>query len=100
VTFDHVPFWQAEGFQDRIAAWIAQEQPGVDLIPVVIAWIEQQLDDPYRGVHRETTVAPNLWWARIPRTFHDGSDVLCSYWINEDLRTVRCNSIVTLSRPN
>ncbi|MCW2525484.1 MAG: hypothetical protein JWM76_344 [Pseudonocardiales bacterium] len=84
-----------------MAQWIASDQPGVDVISIVVAWIEQQLEQPYRGgVRRQANIAPNLWFGKIPGTLRDGSDVTCSYWIYEETRTIRCDSIGTLARPN
>lgn len=100
MSFANVPFWEPIGFQDRVAQWIADEQPPVDIVGIVIAWIERHLENPYSGVHRETSIAANLWWGKIPGTLRDDTDVLCGYWIDEEMRTITCDSIATLSRPN
>jgi hypothetical protein len=100
VSFENVPFWEAVGFQDRLAQWIVDERPAVDIMGTVVAWVERQLENPYAGMHRETSIAANLWWGRIPGTLRDDTDVLFSYWIDEEMRTIRCDSIATLGRPN
>ena len=54
---------------------------------------------PYQGVQRVEGF-PNLWFGRVPRTVDSkGRAVACSYWIAESTRTVRCDSIATLSLP-
>jgi hypothetical protein len=58
-----------------------------------------RFDDPYQGVHREPGFE-NLWYGAVPETRHDGDQVVvCSYWIEERTRTVRCDSIATLGLP-
>jgi hypothetical protein len=51
-------------------------------------------------MRRYTAIGANLWFGRIPGTFRNGTDVMCSYWIDEEMRRIRCDSIATLSRPN
>jgi len=98
VTFGDIPFWESIGFHERLLAWIEYEAPDSDLIAVVATWIDRQTrQDPYRGVQRQTDIASNLWWGRIPGSVRKGTAVFCSYWIDEDLRQVRCDSISTLS---
>ena len=48
-------------------------------------------------MRRQADIASNLWWGRIPGTVRMGTAVFCSYWIDEDLRQIRCDSISTLS---
>lgn len=66
---------------------------------IVTAWVLTRYDDPYQGVRRESGF-PNLWFGVVPDT-DDGSGhvVVCSYWIAESTRTVRCDNFGTLSRP-
>ena len=95
-----IPFWEAIGFQDRLQAWIERESPDDDLLRSVGEWIERQtLVDPFRGVRRYTEIAANFWWGRIPGTVRGTTAVFGFYWIDEDLRQIRCDSIATLNEP-
>lgn len=99
MSFDDVPFWESIGFHERLSAWIDLESPDHELIVAVFEWIDRQTrHDPYRGVRRQADIASNLWWGRIPGTVRADTAVFCSYWIYEDLRQVRCDSISTLRR--
>jgi hypothetical protein len=94
----NLPFWEAVGFRDRLLVWMESESPDIELIQPVVNWILRQThDDPYRGVQRQVDIAGNLWWGRIPGTVRGDRAVFCSYWIDEELRQIRCDSISTLS---
>jgi hypothetical protein len=93
------PIWQLEDFEERLDTWVALENPPDDLVREVLAWILGRYDDPYQGVRREPGF-DNLWYGVVPGTAHGHERVVtCSYWITETTRTVRCNSIATLSWP-
>ena len=96
---DRLPsFWQLENFVERLDAWIANENPSEDLRIVVTEWVVARFDNPYTDVSREPDF-PNLWFGPIPETQHSGQVVVCSYWIVEDERLVRCDQIASLRRP-
>lgn len=42
-----------------------------------------------------------MWFGRVPGTYQpgDGTVVVCSLWIEETTRTVRCDRIGTLTIP-
>jgi hypothetical protein len=63
-----------------------------------LSWLFTRLEDPYVGVRREPTF-DNLWFGAVPGSIRAGTVVACSYWIFESSRTVRCDSIATLSLP-
>jgi hypothetical protein len=94
-----IPAWSLEGFLDTLDAWAERESPTDDLRMVVTAWVLSRYDDPYQGVRRENGF-PNLWYGPVPNS-GDGAGrvVVCSYWIMESSRTVRCDSFATLSLP-
>jgi hypothetical protein len=91
--------WKLEGFLLRLDAWAELESPTDDLRLLVTAWIMTRYDDPYQGVRREEGF-PNLWFGVVPNS-DDGSGrvVVCSYWIEESSRVVRCDNFGTLNRP-
>ena len=64
------------------------------------AWVLTRLEDPYAGMQRQPGF-PNLWFGRIPGTYQPGGStvVVCSLWIEEASRTVRCDRIGTLAIP-
>jgi hypothetical protein len=65
----------------------------------IIDWIMSRAEDPYQGVQRERGFE-NLWWGVIPNTDDDaGKVVVCTYWVNESSRTVRCDMLALLNRP-
>jgi hypothetical protein len=41
----------------------------------------------------------NLWYGMVPGTEFHGSAVVCSYFVDELNRQVRCDSFATLSLP-
>jgi hypothetical protein len=91
--------WRLEGFGECLDEWAEREQPVVDLRAVVTAWVIARFDDPYQGVRREPGFE-TLWFGAVPNSGDGrGNAVACSYWIEETTRTVRCNSITTLSQP-
>lgn len=91
--------WALEDFIKRLDWWIDSESPPDDLRLIVTAWILTRYDDPFQGVRRESAF-PNLWFGAVPDS-EDGAGkvVVCSYWIAESTRTVRCDSFATLSLP-
>jgi hypothetical protein len=91
--------WSLEDFEVWLDRWIAQEAPDEDLRLVVTAWVLSRFDDPYAGVRREHGF-DNLWFGQVPFSVHNGHQVVvCSYWIFESRRVLRCNSIATLNLP-
>ena len=94
-----IPEWTLERFTGHLDDWIAREHPPDAVVIVVTAWLLSRFDDPYPGMQRERGF-PNLWFGQIPESRHgDGQVVVCSYWIEESTRTVRCDSIATLNMP-
>lgn len=95
-------FWATEGFEDRYDAWVESEQPGHEHSRLVLRWLLELADDPYRGV-RETSFAPNYWRASIPGSMlltPDGQTVVSAFWyIREDDRVVRLDMLATLTLP-
>jgi hypothetical protein len=91
--------WRLEGFGECLDEWAARDLPSGDLRVVVTAWVITRFDDPYQGVRREPGFE-NLWFGPVPGSGDgQGNAVACSYWIEEAARTVRCDSIATLSQP-
>jgi hypothetical protein len=94
---DGPPDWRLVRFLDAVEAWIERESPDDDMRLLVMNWIMNRHDDPYRGMRR-VDGHPNLWFGPIRETQSQGTVVTSSYWIYELTRTVRCNDICTLSR--
>jgi hypothetical protein len=91
--------WKLEGFLDRFDAWADLEDMTPDQRVFVIYWFMSRSEDPYQGVRREPGF-PNLWWGAIPNSGDGkGNVVMCSYWIEESTRTVRCDNFGLLSWP-
>ena len=90
--------WKLVRFLEVMDAWIEREAPDDDTRLVVIDWVMNRYDDPYRGMRREPGL-PNLWYGPVPGTESDDTVVVCSYWIFESTRTVRCNDICALRQP-
>ncbi len=86
--------WRLENFEGSLDRWIDLEKPDDDLRYLVTEWLLSRLDDPYQGVSR----APdsNLWFGQVPGSEHGPDAVACSYWIREQDKVVRCDSIATL----
>jgi len=88
-----------EGFEEAFEIWVAQESPNDALRLLVLDWLFTRLEDPFVGVRRQPSFE-NLWFGPVPGTVHGpGQVVVCSYWIFESSRTIRCDSIATLSLP-
>ena len=91
--------WRLENFEECLDRWIDQDKPSGDLSLFVTGWLMSRLDDPYQGVLRADGF-DNFWYGSVPGSEHGSYEVVvCSYFIEEDSRTVRCASIATLSRP-
>jgi hypothetical protein len=90
--------WILEDFEARLDQWIELDDPDDDLRLLVTAWLLSRLEDPYAGVRREPDF-DNLWFGPGPGSVQEGRVVVCSYWISEAQRTVRCNSIASLNLP-
>ena len=91
--------WRVERFDECLDRWIDLEQPPADLRYLVTAWLLSRLEDPYQGVSREGRF-PNLWFGEVPGSEHGNYEgVACSYWIREQDKVVRIDSIATLPRP-
>jgi hypothetical protein len=90
--------WTLEDFEPRLDQWIEMEKPSDNLRILVTAWVLSRFDDPYAGVRREPDF-DNLWFGPVPGSLQEGRVVVCSYWIFEASRTVRCDSIATLNLP-
>lgn len=91
--------WVLDLFIEQLDSWIERDSPGDDLRLIVTAWIMTRSDDPYAGVRREPEFE-NLWFGAVPDS-EDGAGriVACSYWVDERLRVIRCNSIAILNLP-
>jgi hypothetical protein len=92
------PGWRLEGFLERLDAWAERESPSGDLKLLVTAWIMTRYEDPYQGMRRERGF-PNLWFGSVPHSEVAGTTVVCTYWIEESARTVRCDGFATLNLP-
>lgn len=92
--------WIPLDFEDRITRWIDRDgYANDDLRLEVVTWILAQLTDPFRGVTPVPEI-PGLYAGTIPHTESDGTAVLCTYWIDTDARTVRCDNLATLALPH
>lgn len=90
-----------QGFKEWMEIWEKNEPisaVSTDRRIAVLAWMVSRGADPYAGARRED-VAPNCWLAKIPGTFHGGQMVVCTYFIYEETRTVRCDMLTTLALP-
>jgi hypothetical protein len=92
------PAWKLESFEERLDLWAELEKPPIDLRLVVAEWVITRMDDPYQGVRRESGF-PNLWFGCVPNSGHEGRVVVCSYWVAEREKLVRCDQIASLSSP-
>ena len=90
--------WRLDKFESGLDAWISLESPDDDIRLLVTAWVLTRFDDPYQGVRREPGF-PNLWFGAIPSSVQAGQIVVCSYWIYDRERRVRCNNFATLNLP-
>jgi hypothetical protein len=75
------------------------ENPSLDLRILVTEWVVGRADDPYTGVTRRLEIAPNFWFGVVPGSREGDRVVMCSYWIDEEARSVRCDMIATLGLP-
>ncbi len=93
--------WRLELFLERLDMWAAREgvNVDVDLRIVVTAWLQSRMDDPHVGVARAAGF-DNLWSGVVPGSGNgQGRVVVCSYWIFEAARVVRCDNFGLLSWP-
>jgi hypothetical protein len=91
--------WRLTRFEEHLDRWADIDQPDEDDRLVVANWVMTRHDNPYQGARREP-VHPNLWFARIPGTVDkDGTIVVCAYYIFEQAKIIRCDSIMRLGLP-
>lgn len=95
---DQSPSWTLRDFLEQLDIWVDLEKPEEDLRMQVTLWIMSCLDDPYRNARREPAF-PNLWYTTIPRSYRNGTVVLCSFEIVETVHEVRCKGFGTLNWP-
>ena len=91
--------WTLLDFEDRYDRWVEIDGQDDDLRLEVLAWLVGRQDDPYQGVKPDPRI-PGLYYGTIPHTEVDGRAVLCSYWIFNDQRQVRMDSLATLALPH
>jgi hypothetical protein len=92
------PAWELIGFGAQLDLWIEREDPPSAVVSEVVTWIMGRTEDPYRGARREPGF-PNLWWGKVPSAHYGGVVPVCSYWIEELPRRVRCSSVSSLHWP-
>jgi hypothetical protein len=92
------PDYQLQRFEELFDEWVGLERPDADLRIRVLDWIFTRIDRPYDGARREATL-PNLWYAVVPGSLRGTEVVVCSFWIWESDRQVRCDRIATLTWP-
>lgn len=90
--------WTLVGFLDRFDMWALSEPVADDLRLEVLEWVLSRVNDPYEGAKREHRI-PNLWIT--PACYIEGASraVVCSYWIYESERLVKCDNFGTLTVP-
>ena len=90
-----------QGFKEWMEIWEKNEPSSAvsaDRRIAVLDWMVSRGADPYAGARRESG-APNQYLAKIPGTFHGGQVVVCTFYVYEETRTVRCDMLTTLSPP-
>jgi hypothetical protein len=92
-------FWHLVDFEERFNRWLDIEQPDPAVRNAVVEWILNAADDVYAGARRHPEIGSNYWRVNVPRTVQDGHIVTCCFWVDEDARTVTCDTIATLSLP-
>jgi len=93
VERDRPQGWHLVRFIEHLDRWAERESPDQDTRLRVVDWVMARYDDPYAGVLREPGSA-NLWYGRIPGTRDKaGTIVVCSYFVFERLKIVRCHRI-------
>jgi hypothetical protein len=91
--------YRLDRFLETFDDWVAREAPASHLRRAVLIWFMSRGEQPYEGVNRAEGF-DNLWYGVIPGSFHSGSMVVvCSYWIVESERTLRCDSVAILGLP-
>jgi hypothetical protein len=91
--------YELVNFLPRFDEWVDLESPADEIRAAVLSWMFTRAENPYLGVKR-TEGFVNLWYGAVPHTEHGAGDVVvCSYFINESERAVKCNGFATLSTP-
>lgn len=91
--------WRIDGFLERVEIWGDEQAASIDLRIVVTEWVFSRYDDPYAGARREEGFE-NLWYVVVPNSAHGNGDVvICSFWIDEEARVVRCDNVATVGWP-
>jgi hypothetical protein len=92
-------FWQLVNFEDRLNRWLDLERPDPTIRRAVVEWIVDAADNVYAAARRHPEIGSNYWRVNVPKSQHDGQIVTCCFWVEEETRTVTCDTIATLSLP-
>jgi hypothetical protein len=92
-------FWQLVDFEDRLSRWTDLEQPDPAIRWAVVEGIMAAADNVYAGARRHPEIGSNYWRVNVPKSASDEQIVTCCFWVDEETRTVTCDTIATLSLP-
>lgn len=85
--------WRLVGFHERLIEWVGREQPPDWLPERVAEWLPSLALDPFHRAVSEPGGGGVLWLVEVPDAEAYGLSVVCSYWIDDGNRVVRCNYI-------
>lgn len=88
--------YELQGFLAAFDDWIMHTEVSVHRRVQTYAWVMTRVEHPYEGARRE---GPDYWFATVPRTASEGQIVVCSFWIFEKSKTVKCDNFGILSLP-
>jgi hypothetical protein len=96
--------WNLTNLDVHLELWQQICDPPQDVRLIVAEWLMSRLEDPYEGMRHEDVNTdgqghPNLWSGVVPGTHRDGTVVLVSVLVFEQIGTVRFESIMTLGWP-
>jgi hypothetical protein len=102
---DLPPFWQLTNFTENLQTLRPSPEMSPQRLHATLAWIRRVEDNPFRPeMSRQADMRHDelgdLYFGPVPGTRNaDNSWVVCSYWINEYMRTVRCDGLGILTNP-
>lgn len=87
------PLWTLRGFRRRTQEWVGREHPPPEVEDRVAQWLPTLAVDPYHGAFPEEGGGGEVYAVTVPDVVVGGYHVVCSYRIELDRFTVRCEHI-------
>ena len=91
--------WTLFDFALRLQQWIDIDDPPASWRRASIRLVERLSRDPFTGARQTFENDPRLWSVIVPGAEDETNQVLCTYLVDHEGRSLRCGNVSTLRRP-